>query len=149
MKSLFKQTDNKELIDRINQLTGTSNSQWGKMNVSQMIAHVQVPMKVAIGEVKLKRGILGILFGGIVKKQLTGPEPFKKKLPTDKRFIVKAQPNFEEEKQKLISLVQSFGKSGETGLTKALHPFFGKLTSQEWDTLMWKHLDHHLRQFGV
>ncbi len=35
------------------------------------------------------------------------------------------------------------------GLSKDPHPFFGNLNSEEWDTLNWKHLDHHLRQFGV
>lgn len=31
----------------------------------------------------------------------------------------------------------------------AAHPAFGPLSGREWDVLSWKHLDHHLRQFGV
>ncbi|MEP6513238.1 MAG: DUF1569 domain-containing protein [Parafilimonas sp.] len=29
------------------------------------------------------------------------------------------------------------------------HPFFGKLKAEEWRTLTYKHLDHHLRQFWM
>jgi hypothetical protein len=91
-----------------------------------------------------------MLFGSMVKRRLTGDErTFQKNLPTDKSFLVKDTPNFEEAKTNLIALVREFMNSGPSGLTKDPHPFFGKLTSQEWDILMWKHLDHHLRQFGV
>jgi hypothetical protein len=70
-------------------------------------------------------------------------------LPTDKNFIIADQRDFEEEKRKLISLVQRFGATGPAGITEKQHPFFGMLTTDEWDKLMGKHLDHHLSQFGT
>ena len=70
-------------------------------------------------------------------------------MPTDKNFVVTEQRNFEDEKERLISLVQRFTQSGRAGISKETHPFFGKLTVDEWDRLMWNHLDHHLRQFGA
>ena len=149
MKSLFDPTDNQLMIDRINKLTADTKPLWGKMNVSQMLAHSQVPLKVAYGKVTLKRGLMGKLFGGIAKKKLTGEKDFDKNLPTDKNFIINDTPDFEEAKTNLVNLVREFTNAGPSGLTKEPHPFFGKLTPQEWDILMWKHLDHHLRQFGV
>jgi Protein of unknown function (DUF1569) len=149
MKSLFNASDNTEIIKRINKLNSKSGSEWGKMNVSQMLAHAQVPLQVAFGEVILKRGILGILFGKIAKKKLTGDQNFKKSMPTDKSFVVSDSRNFEEEKDKLIKLVQRFVNEGTAAITKDPHPFFGEMTTEEWDKLQWKHLDHHLRQFGV
>jgi len=149
MKSVFNPSVTKEIIDRIESLTPDAQAEWGKMNVAQMLAHAQEPLKVACGELKLKRGFIGILFGSLAKKSLLKKEPFKKHLPTDPNFIVKDNRNFEEEKDKLISLVNRFAKDGPEGITKDPHPFFGKLTVEEWDTLQWKHLDHHLRQFGV
>ena len=92
---------------------------------------------------------MGILFGKIAKKQILSDKPFSRNSPTDKHFIVADQRNFEEEKKALIALVQRFAKSGPAGLTKDAHPFFGAMTTEEWDKLMWKHLDHHLQQFGV
>ncbi len=149
MKSLFDKSVNNEMIERIKKLRPDSRAEWGKMKVNQMVTHAQRPFKVAFEELQLKRGIVGVLFGGIARKQLTKPEPFKRNLPTDKNFIVRDNPDFEKERSNLISLVQKFEKAGPDGLTKKPHPFFGKLTSTEWDNLMYKHLDHHLRQFGA
>jgi hypothetical protein len=80
---------------------------------------------------------------------LVKPEPFKKNLPTAKSFIVKDERNFEEEKNKLVNLLQRLSHTNPEDVAKRPHPFFGKLTADEWNTLQFKHLDHHLRQFGV
>jgi hypothetical protein len=149
MKSLFDSTDNNAIINRINQLTMSNAAVWGKMTAAQMLAHVSVPMQVGFGEVKLKRGLMGILFGSMAKKQMVNERPFKQGLPTDKNFIIKDLVNFEEEKNKAMSLVKRFAEKGPSAITGEPHPFFGKLTTREWDMLTWKHLDHHLRQFGV
>ena len=149
MSSLFNQSQANQIIERINQLSADTKAQWGKMSVTQMLAHSQPPLKVATGDLKLKRGLIGFLFGGIAKKQLLADHPFKKNLPTSKEFLVKDHREFEVEKQKLISLINEFQQKGKPGLSKDPHPFFGKLTPDEWDLLQWKHLDHHLRQFGV
>lgn len=149
MQSLFDSNTNEGIINRINSLTVYSKNEWGKMNVSQMLKHSQQPLLVAFGDKKLKRGLMGILFGNMAKKTLLKPEQFKRNLPTDPSFLVKDQKEFEEEKQKLIELVKRFAASGPAGICKDPHPFFGKLTVDEWDILQIKHLDHHLRQFGV
>lgn len=150
MKSLFNSNDNQEIVDRISSLTPSTQSQWGKMNISQMCAHCQAPLNVAYGDLKLKRGLMGILFGSMIKKKMSKDEkPFDKNLPTDKAFIVVDIREFESEKNKLIDLVKKFEKVGPDGITKEAHPFFGKMTDREWDILQWKHLDHHMRQFGV
>ncbi len=149
MKSLFDESTGREMIERIMKLNHDTKAVWGKMTVSQMLSHAQKPFKVAFDELKLKRGIIGILFGGIARKQLIGPKPFGKNLPTDKNFIIKDNPDLETEKNKLIQYVERFSKAGPEGITKAPHPFFGVMTPKEWDNLMYKHLDHHLRQFGV
>jgi hypothetical protein len=148
-KSLFNPSDNKDIVNRLNKLTGESKPLWGKMDVTQMLAHAQMPLKVASGELKLKQGLFGMLFGKMAKKGLLKPGNFKPNLPTAPEFIVKEKKNFDEEKQKLIHLVEKFAALGESGLTKDAHPFFGKMTAHEWDTIQWKHLDHHQRQFGL
>ena len=148
MKSLYISTDNKEVIERINKLSPESKALWGKMTVSQMLAHCTEGFKSAFGDTKPKRSFMGKLFGGIAKKSVLGDKPFKKGLPTDKSFVIKDDRNFEEEKKVLIGYIIRFEK-GEDVLTKDPHPFFGEFTSHEWDVLMMKHLDHHLSQFGA
>lgn len=149
MKNLFNAAENQELIDRINKLTPDTKPLWGKMTVSQMLAHSQSPLYVAMGEKNFKGGIMALLFGKIAKKQLVKDEPFKKNLPTAPSFVVKDERNFDEEKSRLIDLVQRFGNADPEEIAARPHPFFGKLTADEWNTLQFKHLDHHLNQFGV
>src|SRR5687767_6464283 len=127
MQSLFNLPDNQQILNRINQLRADTKPLWGKMSVSQMLAHTQVPLLVAFDEHKLKRGLMGILFGKTAKKRMISDAPFKKNLPTEQTFLVKTSKNFEEEKKKLIGLVQRFARQGPAGLIKEPHPFFGKL----------------------
>ena len=150
MKNLFNQQDANEFIERINKLSPTSKAQWGKMNVNQMLAHAQIPLTIASGELQIKTNpIVKFLFGKSARKQLTSPEGFKKNLPTFREGIISDEREFEKEKNKLITFIKTYQSKGEDGLTKKPHPFFGDLSVQEWNALQTKHLDHHLKQFGV
>ncbi|MEO5783192.1 MAG: DUF1569 domain-containing protein [Ginsengibacter sp.] len=149
MENLFTAIANQQMVDRINSLTADTKPLWGKMTVAQMLAHCQEPLYVALGEKHLKGGLMAFLFGKIAKKQLVKDTPFKRNLPTASGFIVKTEKNFSEEKNKLVELVKRFGKNDPEEIAKRLHPFFGKLNAEEWNTLQYKHLDHHLKQFGV
>ena len=134
------------LIARINKLNSGSSALWGKMTVAQMLAHCQAQLRVALGDEKLKHSLLGKLLGGWAKKKLLEEKPFSKNLPTAPSFIIKHQPEFEKEKNNLIGMITRFN---DITVTKEPHPFFGKMTLDEWSKGTWKHLDHHLKQFGV
>ena len=146
VKNLFNASVKQEIIDRINKLTPDSKALWGKMNVVQMLAHLQMPVGVALGDHKLKRTFIGILFGSMAKKILYNDKPFKRHLPTDKSFIMKDAKDFNHEKKKLLEMISRFT---EANMIDEPHPFFGKLTNEQWSIGSWKHLDHHLQQFGV
>jgi hypothetical protein len=137
------------ILDRIAKLQPDSKALWGKMNVAQALAHMQAPVEVALADRKLKRNLIGFLFGGIAKKKLLNEKPFAKNLPTDASFVRKGTYDFAEEKETLVNLLNRLVSGGEAGLTQLPHPFFGKLTDTEWGISLWKHFDHHLRQFGV
>jgi hypothetical protein len=147
-KSIFNPSDNAELLNRIESLSADERALWGKMDVAQMLSHCQAPLKLAIGELELNRNLLGILFGKWAKKMFLSSAPIKKNMPTVKNFQVHNFPEFEQEKTKLIAYVRRFGTEKESVLYNQVHPFFGKLTTDEWGALQWKHLDHHLSQFG-
>jgi hypothetical protein len=149
MPSLFQPADHAEILRRIDALRAETPAQWGRMQVAQMLSHCQAPLRVASGDLPLKRGLVGILFGRLAKRQLAGPKPFGRGMPTAPEFRVSGARDFARERDRLRELVVQFGRTGPDGLTKNPHPFFGPLTVAEWDTLQWKHLDHHLRQFGV
>jgi hypothetical protein len=149
MESLFNKDTANGILERLEKLQPDSKPLWGKMSVSQMIAHCEAPLNVALGITPLKQSFLGLLFGRIAKRQLLKPEPFKKSLPTAPEFVIKSMPDFTTEKENLKSLIKCFAATEPTTVSSRAHPFFGKMTSDEWGFLQWKHLDHHLRQFGV
>lgn len=149
MESIFNPDGNKNLIERIEKLTPITLSEWGVMTVSQMLEHCQQPIKVSRGELHLKQNLFSILFGKMIKKQLMRPQPFKQGLPTVKQFKISHEPDFEQSKKELLEMIDDFVRNGHSAIKVDKHPFFGKMSMEEWDTLHWKHLDHHLKQFGV
>jgi hypothetical protein len=136
----------KDIISRINLLQSTSAPLWGKMTVSQMLAHCQAQMGVALGETQVTSSVVSRLFGGWIKKMVINEKPFSKNLPTAPAFVVRHDPEFETEKSKLIDMLGRFTKEN---IKNQPHPIFGKLTLDEWSKGTWKHIDHHLKQFGV
>ncbi len=147
--SLFTPAGLARLLARLDALRPDSARQWGKMDVAQMLAHCQQPLRVALGELQLKRSLVGRLFGRMAKRQLLGPKAWKPGMPTAPQFRIVDARRFADEHAALRALVERFGRGGPAGLCKDPHPFFGPLTADEWQALQWRHLDHHLRQFGA
>ncbi len=149
IKSLIDAGVKEEILARLETLTTASKAQWGKMNVAQMFAHCAHPLKLAISSKQHKLTWIGFLIGQFVRKNLYDNKPFARNLPTAPNFKVADQKDFEAEKTALISLINRFVENGYTPLEQKMHPFFGKLTAQQWAISQWKHLDHHLTQFGA
>lgn len=147
VKNLFDPVVKQEIIDRIQKLTPQSQARWGKMNVSQMLAHVQLPIGIAFGTHQPKGSFLLRLIGPLFKSKLWDNKPYKHSLPTDPTFIMTGtEKDFEKERSALIDAVNRFS---EATIVAERHPIFGKLTKENWSKATWKHLDHHLSQFGV
>jgi Protein of unknown function (DUF1569) len=147
IKNLFEPLVKEETIKRINQLTIQSTRKWGKMDVAQMLCHVQAPMSVAFGNTTVKGNWLMRQILPLFKSALYNDKPWKQGLPTDKTFITTGEEkDFEKEKTQVLDMVNRFT---EENIINEKHPIFGKLTKEQWSKATWKHLDHHLKQFGV
>ena len=149
MKTLFEKDTSDELIGRIDRLQSISERQWGKMDVAQMMAHCSAALDMASGKLLLPRMFIGRLIGSFVKPLYSNEKPFSKSSPTDPKLVVSDQRDFQKEKDQLKVKVREFQEGGEAKCTRHPHPFFGSLTPYEWGRGMYKHLDHHLRQFGA
>lgn len=149
MKNLFNQPDVSVILGRIEKLSPEHQRLWGKMNVAQMLAHCNVSLETAMGLNKIPRVFIGRLIAPFMKKKVLGEKPFGKNSPTDKSYIFPGDLDFEEQKIKTITSVKKFLAGGPSQCTTHPHPFFGNFTPDEWAIFQWKHLDHHLRQFGV
>lgn len=149
MKSLYEKSVCDELLNRIDQLTPESKALWGKMNVSQMLAHTAAGMDMASGRLNIKRVFMGKLIGGFLKSFYTNDKPFNKNTPTAAELVKADASDFEKEKENLKTLMKEFSEGGIEKCTSFPHPFFGKLKAEDWGIGIYKHTDHHLRQFGV
>jgi hypothetical protein len=149
MKNLFEQEAVDEVCSRIDRLQPEMQRQWGKMDVAQMMAHCSAAMDMATGSAKLPRMFIGRLLGPLVKPAFVNEKPFTKSSPTARELIVANKRDFLHEQEQLKSKIRRFHDGGEGKCTRHPHPFFGALTPYEWSRGMYKHLDHHLRQFGA
>lgn len=151
MKNLFDKTVANQVKTRLHSLEPQSERRWGKMTAAQMLAHCSVSMQWALGEVVPERAPLPMrMLGRVVKPMvLRNEEPLRRNTPTAKSLIIGEECDFSHERQRLSGLIERFAAGGAAVCTKNSHGFFGKLTPEEWAVLMYKHLDHHLRQFGA
>ncbi|MEY2793122.1 MAG: hypothetical protein RJA76_1114 [Bacteroidota bacterium] len=148
--SIYLASTTEEIANRINKLKNDSIPLWGKMNAAQMLSHCCVPYQQILGEDTNRpniviRGIMQLFF----KKSMTNEIPYQKSLPTGANFIRNSEYDFELEKSKLIAYVSQIQAIRPTELAKIPSALLGKLTAHEWNNLLYKHIDHHLTQFGV
>lgn len=151
MKNMFDVSTAGEIKDRVARLRPESERQWGKMTAAQAMAHCARSVEWAVGDTRPSRAGLGLrIMGRMVKPMALGNDaPFRRNSPTAKELVVDDECNLAIERDRLCQLIDRFVAGGSKGCTTHPHTFFGPLTPEEWATLMYKHLDHHLRQFGV
>jgi hypothetical protein len=150
IQNIFSTPVAEQFIVRINQLSPNTPAQWGKMDVSQMMAHCNVSYEMAFDEnFKKSSPFLRFILKNLVKKGLVNESPLKKNSSTASEMLIKTSKNFEKEKSQLLLNVKKFVDKGQDYFHLKDHPGFGKMTKEEWNNFYYKHLDHHLTQFGV
>jgi hypothetical protein len=149
--NIFSEEATAAMVARIQKLTPETQPQWGKMNVSQMLAHCCVTYQYVYEPQKFKKPnfLLAWVLKKFVKDGVCNEVPYKKNTGTAPDFIIKDNRDFNTEKQRLISFIIKAQKDGTSFFDGRESHSFGKLTLQEWNNMFYKHLDHHLTQFGV
>ena len=149
MKTIFDAETHAELHERLDRLTPDSERQWGKMSPSQMMEHNSVALEMATGQVPMQQAFLGKAIGWIFKGGFLGERPMPKNAPTGPTLKIQNEPDFEAARERLKGLISDFHGLGESGTDGNIHGFFGPLTGRQWGETQYKHVDHHLRQFGL
>jgi hypothetical protein len=149
MKTVFDAETHDELIERLGKLKPDAERQWGKMSPAQMLEHTARAVEMATGDVPMKQHLIGKAIGWIFKGKFLGEQPFSKNSPTGPTLIIQDEPPFEDTRSRLERLLTQFNSMGPAGCHGNVHGFFGPLTGDEWGITQYKHVDHHLRQFGV
>jgi len=151
MKNLYEPSAVHEIKSRVARLRPESPRQWGRMNSAQAVAHCALSMEWALGERVPESAPLPLrIVGRLVKPHVVGNDkPIRRNAPTAKELTVADQRDLSKESERLNELIDRFAAAGPKGCTTHPHGFFGRLTPDEWAILTYKHLDHHLRQFGA
>jgi hypothetical protein len=149
VKNLFDAAEIAEIRGRITRLNAHSRAQWGRMNVAQVLAHLTAGFELALGDIRPPRALIGRVIGWAIKPLALGNDaPMRPNSPTAQELVRLDERDVEVERTRLLATLDRFVASGPAGCTTHPHPFFGRLTPQEWAIQMYKHVDHHLRQFG-
>jgi hypothetical protein len=149
MKSLYDPAAVEEIKQRLATLTPASERLWGKMNAPQMLAHCSIAMDMAQGHLTPPRSFIGRLIGPLFKSVYSNDKPWSKGNPTAPSLIINDTRDLDAERATLIAKIERFRDGGPAACTKEPHCFFGNMTAEEWGKGMYKHLDHHLRQFNA
>lgn len=151
MLDFFDATTTQALQARIDQLDPARPPQWGKMNAAQMLAHCSVAFdQIHHPERHQKPGaLMGWVLRTFIKKNLVNEVAYKKNSPTAPTFIVNDERDFTQEKARLLAFIHQTQAMGAAAFANRPSLALGTLSSQEWSNLLYKHLDHHLVQFGV
>lgn len=148
--NIFELSITNQLINRINQLNPSTQTKWGKMNVAQMLAHCNVTYEMVYeNKHKPPGAFLKLILKAFVKKSVVNDVPYKKNSSTAPAFLIADERNFLTEKERLINYLNKTQQLGATHFEGKESISFGTLNSKEWNNMFYKHLDHHLQQFGV
>lgn len=147
-RNLYDKAAAKEIQDRLEKFTANAARKWGSMSAGQMLKHMNTAYAVALGKQKLKPAQpLAMLAGNPLGRWLMiDILEWPKSTPTAPEFIVKEEADFETEKSNLQGNIHAFLATDPSA--QGEHPIFGKMDKATWGKLMYKHTDHHLRQFG-
>lgn len=150
LPSIFQSDVSDQLINRINKLTSETQPLWGKMNVSQMLAHCNITYELTYDNIHPRPNfVMRFILRSFIKKMVVSEKPYAKNSRTAPVFLITTEKEFNKEKERLINYIRKTHHLGENEFEGKENHGFGELTAIEWNNLFYKHLNHHLEQFAV
>lgn len=150
LPDIFSKDETDKIIQRINNLSATTQPNWGTMSVAQMLAHCNVTYEMMYENIHKKpNAFMKFILKALVKNIVVNEKPYKHNSKTAPQFIIKESKDFAVETQRLIDYINKTQQLGSAHFADKESHSFGALTNTEWNNMMYKHLNHHLSQFGV
>ena len=148
MRSIWRESNRRELVTRLGRLSSESPARWGKFNCPAMLAHVNDALRMPLGEVTAEPKKVPIRFFPL-KQLFIYALPFPKGVPTAPVLLTRcASAVFQDEVRTFDQLLQRLGERSEQ-TTWPPHPVFGSMSRRDWGVLGYRHIDHHFTQFGA
>lgn len=135
-----------DLLARMGRLSADSAPQWGKMNAAQMLAHCAEVQEVTNGKALKGTPFYIRMLGPLVKRMVLSTRPYPHDSPTHPQYVMSGPVEFDAAKARCRASLEALRARGGQPVP---HSLFGPMKAEEWGWSVWKHLDHHLRQFGV
>jgi hypothetical protein len=147
MNSLWHEPDRTSLLERVRCLTPSHKARWGRMTPERMIVHLADAFRMALGELHVKPHWHPVRYPPF-RQLMIYWVPMPKNVPTAPELVSRDPRDLGTEVADLEAMIGRFaGTAGSHAW--ADHPLFGPLTSRDWGVLMYRHIDHHFRQFGI
>lgn len=147
MGTLFDARDRRMILERLGKLRPDARPLWGRFTPSQMVCHVTTGVGQGLGEV-----VLGPPSGPLTHWPLNWllihVVPFPRNAPAAPDMLSRAPTSWEQDMATLRRMVEAYGAADPGGEWPASR-VFGRISGRSWGVLQYKHLDHHLRQFGL
>ncbi|MBX2817368.1 MAG: DUF1569 domain-containing protein [Saprospiraceae bacterium] len=148
-KSLFEKSIFEECIKRLDSIEQDAMPLWGQMSPAQMFAHCNEVQIVANGEKDFKTNFFFKMLRPLIARGVFGDKPYDQSTRTAPQYVITDSRDFDVEKSTLIAALQRFQQKTDKEINALRHPFFGHVPKDKLGWGMYKHLDHHLRQFGA
>ncbi len=147
MPTVWDPTVRAALIARARTLTPQHTAKWGKFSVAAMLAHLNEASRMATGELPVTSKAPAMLKWPPVRYLIIHHLPMPKSAPTAPELIARSASA--ELARELALFEETFSRLDGRSHGLVPHPAFGALSHADWGLLIHKHVDHHLRQFGV
>lgn len=152
MKTLARQRDATEVLERLGKLRSDSERRWGKMTSHQTVCHLIDAFHMITGE-KLVSHATGLPQRTILKwvvlyLPLPWPVGVLTRPEIDQEFGGRRPADFRADVAELETLVKIIAAQTRN-FDWQIHPIFGRMSEAAWLRWGYLHMDHHLRQFGV
>jgi hypothetical protein len=134
------------LIARLDRLRPDATPRWGRFDAARMIAHLTEAFRMAAGELQAPRKLMP--FRPLVRWLMLYMLPFPKGAPTAPALLARRPTDWDADLARLRGVIDAVRAPTPDASTPE-HPIFGAMRARDWGVLMYKHVDHHLRQFGV
>lgn len=147
MKTVWDADTRHELGARLGALTPEATARWGRMHARQMLAHLVDAARMALGELDVPARSR-LLSWTPLKQFIIYCAPFPRNAPTAPELIARSAEDWAGDVARLERLLGTFASRDPHG-SWPRHAAFGSMTGRAWGVLIYRHTDHHLRQFGV
>lgn len=145
-RSAYEPAARDALAARLQQLRAEQRPRWGRMDASRMLLHLLEAYRMPNGDLRIPRRPMPLRF--LVRWLLLYVLPFPKGAPTARELLIRPATSFDADKAELERVIRGL-QPPDTDAQVGDHPIFGRMSVRDWGVLLYKHTDHHFRQFGI